>query len=64
MGLTNAREEQLKRMPYVESFVTKSKDGKYVIHRTIITNVKPLNYYAAILASSSQELELSNEVGA
>ncbi len=49
MGLTNAKEEQLKEMPKIKSAVKKSKDGKYVIHETRITHIKPAAYYEAIL---------------
>jgi hypothetical protein len=63
MGLTNKKEEQLRKMPKIESFISKSKDGKYVIHRTVITNIKSANYYATVLENNNpQEIQLSNEV--
>ena len=34
--------------PVVETQVTKSKDGKYLIHRTIITDIKPVTYYKKV----------------
>jgi len=49
MGLGNKTEERLKKMPKIESFITKSKDGKFLIHRTVITNIKPAAYYKAVL---------------
>jgi len=49
MGLTAKKEEQLKKMPNIETRVRKSKDGKYLIHQTVITHVKPVGYYDAIL---------------
>ena len=49
MGLSNKKEEQLRKMPYVEAKISKSKDGKYLIHRTIITHVRPAAYYKAVL---------------
>ncbi|MGE0793599.1 MAG: hypothetical protein AB7V77_05475 [Candidatus Woesearchaeota archaeon] len=51
MGLTNKKEEQLKRMPLIESKVLKSKDGKYVIHRTTITTIRPTAYFEKVLES-------------
>ena len=33
MGLTNKKEEQLKKMPRIESKLFKSKDGKCVLKR-------------------------------
>ena len=35
--------------PIVESQITKSKDGKYMIHRTVITSIKPTKYYEAVM---------------
>jgi hypothetical protein len=49
MGLSNRKEQQLRKMPKIETVLQKSKDGRYVIHRTVITNIKPVEYYEAIL---------------
>ncbi|MFQ5474376.1 MAG: hypothetical protein ACE5DM_00940 [Candidatus Nanoarchaeia archaeon] len=51
MGLTNKKEDQLKNMPVIESRLRKSKDGRLLIHQTIITHIKPANYYRAVLDS-------------
>jgi hypothetical protein len=53
MGLTNFKEEQLKKMPMMEFIVRKSKDGKYIIHKTIITDIKPIAYYDKVLSSEA-----------
>jgi len=55
MGLTNKKEEQLRRMPIVEAKVVKSKDGNFLVHRTIITDIKPLKYYQVVLESKPQD---------
>ncbi|MBT5424311.1 hypothetical protein HOK76_07475 [archaeon] len=34
--------------PIVESKVMKSKDGRYIIHKTVITDIKPINYYKKV----------------
>jgi hypothetical protein len=57
MGLTNKREEQLRRMPLIESKVSRSKDGRYLIHRTTFTFVRPTAYYEAILANNVKVTE-------
>lgn len=54
MGLTNAKEEQLNKMPQIETKIKKSKDGKYVIHQTIITTMRPTAYYEAIVEGNSE----------
>jgi hypothetical protein len=55
MGLTNNKEEQLKKMPIIEFKVSKSKDGRFIIHKTTTTDIKPVAYYNKVLASSGSE---------
>lgn len=55
MGLTNKKEDQLKKMPQVEAKLTRSKDGKYLIHKTIITHIKPVEYYKAVIDNTIKE---------
>ena len=49
MALTEWKEEALKRMPIIETAVKLSEDGKTVIHRTTITDLKPVEYYKAVM---------------
>ena len=42
-----------KRGPEVETAILKSKDGRYIIHRTIITDIKPVKYYEKVLEPGS-----------
>jgi len=55
MGLTTKKEEQLKAMPQIESRISKSKDGRFVVHKTTITNIKPAAYYEAVLKDDGTE---------
>lgn len=34
--------------PIIETQVMKSKDGRYLIHKTVITDIKPINYYKKV----------------
>ena len=43
--------EQLSRQPIIESFVTLSQDGKWVVHKTTITDIKPRSYFEKVLSS-------------
>lgn len=54
MGLTNKREEELKNMPKLDCKIMKSKDGRYMIHKTIITHIKPIAYYDAVMQSEPE----------
>ena len=54
---SDKKKEQLNTMPIIESRISKSKDGQFVIHRTIITDIKPINYYKAVLEKAPEEKE-------
>ena len=41
--------EKLLKMPYIECKYSKSKDGKFLIHKTIITDIKPITYMAKVI---------------
>ena len=47
--LSPTKIEQLNKMPIVESTVAKSDDGKWVIHKTVITSIKPIKYFQKML---------------
>jgi hypothetical protein len=57
MGLTNKREEHLKKMPIIENKITTSKNGRWLIHRTIITHIMSTDYYRAVLANAVKVTE-------
>jgi hypothetical protein len=57
MGLSNKKEQQLKQMPIVQSRIKTSKNGKFVIQQTVITSIKPIEYYKAVLANSVKSSE-------
>jgi hypothetical protein len=52
MGLTHKKEKQLMKMPRIESRLSRSKDGRFLIHRTILTYIRPVGYYEAVLANN------------
>ncbi len=52
MELTEKKIEQLLRQPIIESRVTKSKDGQWVIHRTTVTDIKPVKYFEAVMSGT------------
>ncbi|MFW5746368.1 MAG: hypothetical protein ACOCWQ_02330 [Nanoarchaeota archaeon] len=54
MGLSTKKEEQLRRMPQIEFNVFRSKDGRFLVHRTTITDVKPINYYKKVVENIEQ----------
>jgi len=49
-----ASEKEFKNGPIVESHVGKSKDGKYIIHKTTITDIKPKLYYERVMEDKEE----------
>ena len=60
MGLSNKREEQLKKMPYIETRFRRSKNGKYLIYQTVLTDIKPVQYYEKVLANAEDVVDDEN----
>jgi len=46
--------EKLERMPIIETHIGKSKDGRLVIHRTVITDIKDVKYYEKVLENDGE----------
>lgn len=57
MGLTTKKEAHLRKMPIIENKITTSKDGRFLIHRTIMTHIMPTDYYRAVLANAVKVTE-------
>ena len=47
--------EQLKRMPAIETTIKKSSCGRFIINQTTITDIKPVNYFQAVLGCKAKE---------
>jgi hypothetical protein len=61
MGLSNKKEEQIRQMPLIKNKISRSKDGRFLIHRTEIVHIKPTAYYEAVLRNNEQISEESDE---
>lgn len=49
LELTQLKIEQLNKQPILETSVQVSEDGKWLMHRTIITDIKPVSYFEKVL---------------
>jgi hypothetical protein len=49
IGLSKIKQQQLSRQPILETQISKSEDGKWIIHKTIITDIKPVSYFEKVL---------------
>lgn len=43
------------RKPIVESFVSLSADKKWILHKTVITDIKPVSYMQKVLVGKSKK---------
>lgn len=41
--------------PIVQTKISKSEDGRFIVHKTIITDIKPAEYYKAIMQSPAED---------
>ena len=51
LELSAVKIQQLNKQPIVESSVARSEDGKWLIHKTVITDIKPVSYFEKVMAS-------------
>lgn len=47
--LSQTKIDQLNKQPVLETSISKSEDGKWLIHKTIITDIKPVSYFEKVL---------------
>jgi len=47
--LSKSKIKQLMKQPIIETRIGKSRDGKFMIVKTIITDIKPVLYYEKVL---------------
>jgi len=52
MGLSSRKEEVLKAMPKIETKIEKIPGKNLLVHRTTITDVRPIAYYNAVIENS------------
>jgi len=47
-----------KRMPLIKTRVRRIKDSNLVLHETIISDIKPLEYYEALVNNENGEFDM------
>ncbi|MFC1678730.1 hypothetical protein ACFL2T_00725 [Elusimicrobiota bacterium] len=51
-GETKEVDSRQRNDPIIECQINKSKDGRWIIHRTIITDIKPVNYFKKVIQAN------------
>jgi hypothetical protein len=54
-GIEQKAEGRNKNEPITETQISKSKDGRWIIHKTIITDIKPVTYYEQVMKSQARQ---------
>lgn len=47
--LSSTKIEQLSKQPIIDNTILKSEDGKWMIHKTTITDIKPMSYFEKVM---------------
>ena len=58
--LSKIKIEQLNKQPILETQITLSEDKKWVIHRTVITDIKPVSYLQKVLTKKEMHRLIDN----
>jgi len=53
--------DKMSRMPIIQTKISRSEDGMFVIHKTIITDIKPVEYYEAVIARPVKDFVTEEE---
>ena len=57
MSLTTKKIEQLKKMPLIQTRIRRIKDSNLILHQTIISDIRPIEYYEAVVDRSNPLVE-------
>ena len=53
--LSETKIEQLNKQPIVETSMAKSEDGKWIVHKTTITDIKPVSYMEIVMNGNTKK---------
>jgi hypothetical protein len=57
MDLTQKKIEQLKKMPLMQTRIRRLKDSNLILHQTIISDLRPIEYYQAVVDKKNNNME-------
>jgi hypothetical protein len=61
MDLTKKKIEQLKKMPLMQTKIRRLKDSNLILHQTIISDLRPIEYYEAVVDKKNNNMEAKVE---
>ena len=57
MNLSDKKVEQLKKMPLIQTKIRRLKESNLILHQTIISDLRPIEYYEAVVDKSNEKME-------
>jgi len=54
--------EQLRKMPLIQTRVRRIKDTNLVLHQTIISDIRPIEYYEAVIDKKNKNTETDLDI--
>lgn len=57
MDLTKKKMEQLKKMPLIQTKIRRLKDSNLILHQTTISDLRPIEYYEAVVDKNNNKME-------
>jgi len=57
MDLPEKKIQQLKKMPLIQTRIRRLKDTNMILHQTIISDIRPLEYYEAVVDRKNTAVE-------
>jgi hypothetical protein len=61
MVFSTKKIEHLKKMPLIKTRIRRIKDSNLILHQTIISDIKPIEYYEAIVDKKDSKFETNFE---
>jgi hypothetical protein len=57
MGISEKKLEQLKKMPLIQTRIRRLKESSLILHQTIISDLRPIEYYEAVVDKNNKNVE-------
>lgn len=57
MELSESKIKHLKKMPLIQTRIRRLKDSNMILHQTIISDIRPIEYYQAVVDKNNLKME-------
>lgn len=57
MNLSEKKVQHLKKMPLIQTRIRRLQDSNLILHQTIISDIRPIEYYEAVVDKTNDRME-------